>query len=60
MANLIDLQDSYLNTNSTTVIGDDPEPLEALHARLNTLSFKDREKLANAMAEGDVQDFPSA
>ncbi len=49
MANLIDLQDSYPNTENTMVVGDDPEPLEALHTRLNTLSFKDREKLANVL-----------
>jgi len=40
--------------------GDDQETLESLQARLNNLSFGEKEKLANAMGEGDMQDFPSA
>ncbi len=65
MANLIDLQDPYSNFNGSnyeesTNIGDNQETLESLQARLNNLSFGEKEKLANAMGEGDTQDFPSA
>ena len=65
MANLINLQDSYSNFDSTnfeqsTNRGEEQETLETLQARLNNLSFGEKEKLANAMGEGDMQDFPSA
>jgi len=65
MANLINLQDSYSNFDSTnfeqsTNGGEEQETLETLQARLNNLSFGEKEKLANAMGEGDMQDFPSA
>jgi len=64
-ANLIDLQDSYSNFDSmnfeqSTNGGEEQETLESLQARLNNLSFREKEKLANAMGEGDTQDFPSA
>ncbi len=64
-ANLIDLQDSYPNFDGsnfeqTTNGGEEQETLESLQARLNNLSFGEKEKLANAMGEGDMQDFPSA
>ncbi len=65
MANLIDLQDSYSNFDSTnfkqsTNGGEEQDTLESLQARLNNLSFREKEWLANAMGEGDTQDFPSA
>ena len=65
MANLIDLQDSYSNFNSTnyeqsTNGGEDQDTLESLQARLANLSLGEKEWLANAMGEGDTQDFPSA
>ncbi len=65
MANLIDLQDPYsgfdnLNFEQTTNGGEEQETLKSLQARLNNLSFGEKEKLANAMGEGDTQDFPSA
>jgi len=64
-ANLIDLQDSYSNFDSTnfeqsTNGGEEQDTLESLQARLNNLSFGEKERLANAMGEGDTQDFPSA
>ena len=64
-ANLIDLQDSYSNFDSSnfeqpTNRGEEQETLESLQARLNNLSFGEKEKLANTMGEGDMQDFPSA
>ena len=65
MANLIDLQDPYSSFNGPsyeepTNTGDNQETLESLQARLNNLSFGEKEKLANTMGEGDTQDFPSA
>ncbi len=60
MANLIDLQDSYSSNDNSTNIEDDQETLKSLQTRLNNLSIKDREKLANAMGGEDMQDFPSA
>ena len=65
MANLIDLQDSYSNFNNSnfkqsTNGGDNQETLKSLQARLNNLFFEEKEKLANAMGEGDMQNFPSA
>jgi len=63
MANLIDLQDSSFdgsNYKESTNTGENQETLESLQARLNNLSFGEKEKLANAMGEGDMQDFPSA
>ena len=64
-ANLIDFQDSYSNFDSTnfeqsTNGGEEQDTLETLQARLNNLSFGEKERLANAMGEGDTQDFPSA
>ncbi len=64
-ANLIDLQDSYssfdgTNFEQSTNRGEEQETLESLQARLNNLSFGEKERLANAMGEGDMQDFPSA
>jgi len=64
-ANLINLQDSYSNFDSTnfeqsTNRGEEQDTLESLQARLNNLSFGEKERLANAMGEGDTQDFPSA
>ncbi len=64
-ANLIDFQDSYSNFDSTnyeqtTTGGEEQDTLESLQARLNNLSFGEKEWLANAMGEGDMQDFPSA
>ncbi len=64
-ANLIDLQDSYSNFDTSnfhesTNDGNNQETLESLQARLNNLSFGEKKKLANAMGEGDMQDFPSA
>ena len=64
-ANLIDLQDPYSsfdgsNYDETTNAGENQETLESLQARLNNLSFREKEKLANTMGEGDMQDFPSA
>jgi len=64
-ANLIDLQDSYSNFNSTnyeqsTNGGEEQDTLESLQARLANLSLGEKERLANAMGEGDTQDFPSA
>src|SRR6266436_6642891 len=65
MANLINLQDPYSSFDSSnyeesTNTGDNQETLKSLQARLNNLSFKEKEKLANTMGEGDMQDFPSA
>ena len=65
MANLINFQDSYSNFDSTnfkqsTNGGEEQDTLESLQARLNNLSFGEKERLANAMGEGDTQDFPSA
>ncbi len=65
MANLIDLQDSYSTFNSTnyeqsTNGGEEQDTLESLQARLANLSLLEKERLANAMGEGDTQDFPSA
>ncbi len=65
MANLIDFQDSYSNFDSTnfeqtTNGGEEQDTLKTLQARLNNLSFGEKERLANAMGEGDMQDFPSA
>ena len=64
-ANLINFQDSYSNFDSTnfkqsTNRGEEQDTLESLQARLNNLSFGEKERLANAMGEGDTQDFPSA
>jgi len=64
-ANLIDFQDTYSNFDKTnfkqsTNGGEEQETLESLQARLNNLSFEEKERLANAMGEGDTQDFPSA
>ncbi len=64
-ANLIDLQDSYSNFDSTnyeqsTNGGEEQDTLESLQARLANLSLGEKERLANAMGEGDTQDFPSA
>ena len=64
-ANLIDLQDSYSNFNDSNLEQSSSneggqETLKSLQARLNNLSFAEKEKLANAMGEGDAQDFPSA
>ena len=64
-ANLIDLQDPYSSFNGSnykdpTNVADNQETLESLQARLNNLSFGEKEKLANTMGEGDMQDFPSA
>ncbi len=64
MANLIDLQDSYLSPDDSnfegfTNEGTGQETLKSLQARLNNLSFGEKEKLANAMGEGNTQDFPS-
>ncbi len=64
-ANLIDLQDSYSNFENTnfeqsTNGGDEQDTLESLQARLANLSLGEKERLANAMGEGDTQDFPSA
>ncbi len=39
---------------------DSQETLKSLQARLNNLSIKEKERLANVMGEGDTQDFPSA
>ena len=58
-ANLIDLQDPYSGFNNSTNVEENQETLKSLQARLNNLSFGEREKLANAMGEGDMQDFPS-
>ena len=57
MANLIDFNDNqnYADTNIT-----EEDPVEALQAQLNSLSTKNREKLALAMGGGNQQDFPSA
>ncbi len=60
MANLIDLQDSYSNFDNSTNAEDSQETLKSLQARLNNLSIKEKERLANAMGEEDTQDFPSA
>ncbi len=64
-ANLIDLQDSYSNFDNTnyeqsTNGGEEQDTLESLQARLANLSLREKERLANAMGEGDTQDFPSA
>ncbi len=64
-ANLIDFQDSYSNFDNTnfkqsTNGGEEQDTLKSLQARLNNLSFREKEKLANTMGEGDTQDFPSA
>ena len=64
-ANLIDFQDSYSNFDSTnyeqsTNEGEEQDTLESLQARLANLSLGEKERLANAMGEGDMQDFPSA
>ena len=64
-ANLIDLQDSYSNFDSmnyepSTIAGEEQDTLESLQARLANLSLGEKERLANAMGEGDTQDFPSA
>jgi len=48
------------NYEETTNTGESQETLESLQARLNNLSFGEKEKLANTMGEGDTQDFPSA
>jgi len=65
VANLINLQDSYSNFDNSNLEQSSnneggQETLESLQARLNNLSFAEKEKLANAMGEGDAQDFPSA
>ncbi len=60
MANLINLQDSYSNYDNPTSTEENQDTLKSLQARLNNLSIKEKEKLANAMGEGDMQDFPSA
>ncbi len=57
MANLIDFND---NQNYTTADVIEEDPVEALQAQLNSLSTKNREKLAIAMGGGNKQDFPSA
>ena len=64
-ANLIDLQDSYSNFDSmnfeqSTNGGEEQDTLESLQASLANLSLGEKEWLANAMGEGDMQDFPSA
>jgi len=64
-ANLIDLQDSYSNFDSTNFEQsangeEEQDSLESLQARLANLSLGEKERLANAMGEGDTQDFPSA
>ncbi len=63
-ANLIDLQDSYSSPDDTNFEGftneeSSQETLKSLQARLNNVSFGEKEKLANAMGEGNTQDFPS-
>ncbi len=57
MANLIDLNDNQAYTDVNTA---EEDPVEALQAQLNSLSTKNREKLAIAMGGGNEQDFPSA
>ncbi len=57
MANLIDFNDNQ-NYAETNIVEEDP--VEALQAQLNSLSTKNREKLAIAMGGGSQQDFPSA
>src|SRR6266436_1685107 len=53
-ANLIDLQDSYLNFDSTnfeqsTNGGEEQDTLKSLQARLNNLSSREKERLANML-----------
>ena len=59
MANLIDLQDPYSSFDGSNYeepvnTGENQETLESLQARLNNLSFGEKEKLANTMGEGDT------
>ncbi len=55
-ANLIDFNDNQNYTNDNTI---EEDPVEALQAQLNSLSTKNRERLAMTMG-GNEQDFPSA
>ncbi len=56
-ANLIDFNNNQ-NYTDTSIVEEDP--VEALQAQLNSLSTKNREKLAITMGGGNQQDFPSA
>ncbi len=56
-ANLIDFNNDQ-NYPDNNVVEEDP--VEALQTQLNSLSTKNREKLAIAMGGGNQQDFPSA
>src|SRR6266478_5109895 len=54
--NLIDFQDSYSNFNNTnfeqsTNGGEEQDTLKSLQARLNNLSFGEKERLANAVID---------
>ena len=57
MANLIDLNDNQMFTETKPT---EEDPVETLQAQLNSLSTENREKLTLAMGGGDRQDFPSA
>ncbi len=57
MANLIDFNNDQSYPDNNIV---EEDPVEALQTQLNSLSTKNREKLAIAMGGGNQQDFPSA